>query len=119
MTQLQTLVLRFLRQRGFLSLVSYFINRAEQEILLRRSLALAHGDEYKLSGRRSFFRRSKKGSHGMSVNHSREGSDSATSITTSCTGKEGMLVLKNLSLGIYSYEQNYLYIKGNLEKVVF
>ena len=55
---------------------------------MRRSLALAHGDEYKLSGRRSFFRRSKKGSHGMSVNHSREGSDSATSITTSCTGKE-------------------------------
>ncbi|KAL9962960.1 hypothetical protein ACROYT_G032118 [Oculina patagonica] len=67
--------------------------KAEQEILLRRSLALAHGDEYKLSGRRSFFRRSKKGTHGMSVNHSREGSDSATSITTSCT-----------DLGIASYQ---------------
>lgn len=53
---------------------------------MRRSLALAHGDEFKLSGRRSFFRRSKKGLHGMSVNHSRDGSDSATSITTSCTG---------------------------------
>lgn len=67
--------------------------KAEQEILLRRSLALAHGDEYKLSGRRSFFRRSKKGTHGSSVNHSREGSDSATSITTSCT-----------DLGIASYQ---------------
>lgn len=65
--------------------------KAEQEILLRRSLV--HGDEYKLSGRRSFFRRSKKGSHGMSVNHSREGSDSANSITTSCT-----------DLGIASYQ---------------
>lgn len=63
----------------------WFVFRAEQEILLRRSLV--HGDEYKLSGRRSFFRRSKKGSHGMSVNHSREGSDSANSITTSCTGR--------------------------------
>ena len=61
---------------------------------MRRSLALAHGDEYKLSGRRSFFRRSKKGSHGISVNHSREGSDSATSITTSCTGKEEIPVSK-------------------------
>lgn len=62
--------------------------KAEQEILLRRSMTLAHGD-----GRRSFFRRSKKGTHGMSVNHSREGSDSATSITTSCT-----------DLGIASYQ---------------
>lgn len=66
--------------------------KAEQEILLRRSLALVHGDEYKL-GRRSFFRRSKKGMPGMSVNHSREGSDSANSVTTSST-----------DLGIASYQ---------------
>ena len=84
----------------------WFVFRAEQEILLRRSLV--HGDEYKLSGRRSFFRRSKKGSHGMSVNHSREGSDSANSITTSCTGTNNnsdkllyrLIAFKKLSLSL-------------------
>ncbi|XP_032232353.1 disks large homolog 5 isoform X2 [Nematostella vectensis] len=67
--------------------------KAEQEILLRRSLVLAHGDDHKLSGRRSLFRRSKKSTHGLVVNHSREGSDSAASITTMCS-----------DLGVVSYQ---------------
>ena len=81
-----------------------FLFRAEQEILLRRSLALVHGDEYKLSGRRSFFRRSKKGTHGSSVNHSREGSDSATSITTSCTGMNVRLESENSTIYVQVFQ---------------
>ena len=76
-----------------------FTFRAEQELLLRRSVALAHGEDYKLTGRRSFFRRSKKGTHGVAVNHSREGSDSATSITTSCPGLSCLCVYEPLSGG--------------------
>lgn len=62
-----------------------FAFRADQIVLLR--LSVAQGDpEHKLAGRRSFFRRSKKGSHSYSVSHSRESSDSAASVST-YTGK--------------------------------
>jgi len=49
--------------------------KAEQELLLRRSSTYA---DDKLKGRKSLFRRSKKSSHGYTVNHSRESSDSKT-----------------------------------------
>lgn len=47
--------------------------RAEQEVLLRR--CSIYSDD-KLKIRHSFFRRSKKGSHGYGASHSRESSDS-------------------------------------------
>lgn len=90
-----------------------FLFRAEQEILLRRSLALVHGDEYKLSGRRSFFRRSKKGTHGSSVNHSREGSDSATSITTSCTGMNVRLESENSTIYVQVFQWKFYKCSNN------
>ena len=58
-----------------------FLYRADQIVLLR--LSVAHGDpDHKLAGRRSFFRRSKKGSHSYSVSHSRESSDTSVSTFT-------------------------------------
>ena len=48
-------------------------SRAEQEILLRR--CSVYSDD-KMKIRHSFFRRSKKSSHGYAISHSRESSDS-------------------------------------------
>lgn len=53
--------------------VASFCFRAEQEVLLRR--CSVYSDD-KMKIRHSFFRRSKKGSHGYSISHSRESSDS-------------------------------------------
>lgn len=56
-------------------------SRADQIVLLR--LSIGQGDQdHKLTNRRSFFRRSKKGNHSYTVSHSRESSDSAASIST-------------------------------------
>ena len=51
----------------------WFDSRAEQEVLLRR--CSVYSDD-KLKIRHSFFRRSKKSSHGYTISHSRESSDS-------------------------------------------
>ncbi|CAB4014653.1 disks large homolog 5-like, partial [Paramuricea clavata] len=55
--------------------------KADQIVLLRLSVAQSDSD-HKLAGRRSFFRRSKKGSHSYSVSHSRESSDTSVSTFT-------------------------------------
>jgi len=72
--------------------------KAEQELLLRRSIYQAHADE-KLSGRLGLFRRSKKSNHSHLTNHSRESSDSrgddAPSISTTCSVSD---------LGIMTYQ---------------
>lgn len=57
---------------------------------MRRSLVFVYGDEYKF-GRRSFFRRSKKGMFGMLVNYLREGSDFVNSVIISFIGMIGFL----------------------------
>ena len=51
----------------------HFCSRAEQEVLLRR--CSVYSDD-KMKIRHSFFRRSKKSSHGYTISHSRESSDS-------------------------------------------
>lgn len=63
-----------------------FFSRAEQELLLRRSST--YGDD-KLKGRKSLFRRSKKGSSHHAINHSRESSDSKVDMEITSTVSSG------------------------------
>ncbi|XP_028405044.1 disks large homolog 5-like isoform X2 [Dendronephthya gigantea] len=56
--------------------------KADQIVLLRLSVAQGDPEHNKLAGRRSFFRRSKKGSHSYTVSHSRESSDTSVSTFT-------------------------------------
>ncbi|XP_057308666.1 disks large homolog 5-like isoform X2 [Hydractinia symbiolongicarpus] len=60
--------------------------KAEQELLLRRSST--YGDD-KLKGRKSLFRRSKKGSSHHAINHSRESSDSKVDMEITSTVSSG------------------------------
>lgn len=65
-----------------LLILNLFYDRADQILLLRLSVGQSDVDN-KLAGRRSFFRRSKKGSYSFNVGHSQESSD--TTLST-CTG---------------------------------
>eukprot|EP00795_Rhopilema_esculentum_P008485 gene8485-14481_t len=72
--------------------------KAEQEVLLRR--CSVYSDD-KMKIRHSFFRRSKKGSHGYSISHSRESSDSRGDEAGSSIGSNSAAFASDSELPAY------------------